>query len=97
MGVFCKSCGKSLHWNYAYENYMQANEQPVVCWECIVKYEKYRKYANHFLEWFKDDEVMLKREGLTQSKALVLHLKLYSGKPIDWDKLKSMFKKRGLI
>jgi hypothetical protein len=73
---------------------MQVNEQPVVCWECIVKYKKYRKYADDFLEWFKDDEVMLEREGLTNSKALALHLKLYYGNQIDWDKMKSTRKKR---
>ena len=87
MAVLCESCGKSLHWNYAYENYMKDNGQPVVCWECIVKYKKYRKYADEFLEWFKGDEVMLKREGLTPSKAFALHFKLYNGKPIDWDSM----------
>lgn len=94
MGVLCESCGKSLHWNYAYEGYMKGNRQPVVCWACIVKYKKYRKYADDFLVWFKDDEVMLKREGLTQRKALALHIKLYYGKPINWDKMKSTYKKR---
>ena len=94
MGVLCESCGKSLHWNYAYESYMKNNGQPVVCWECIVKYKEYRKYADDFLIWFKGDEVMLKREGLTPSKALALHIKLYYGKPIDWGKMKSTLKKR---
>ena len=87
MVVLCESCGESLHWNYAYENYMKEKGYPVVCWRCIVKYEKYRKCADDFLIWFKSDEVMMKREGLTPSKALALHLKLYSGKPIDWDSM----------
>ena len=94
MVVLCEKCAKSLHWNYAYEAEMKERGNPVVCWECIVKYKNYRKYADDFLEWFKDDEVMLKRESLTKGKAFALHLKLYSGKQIKWNKLKSSFKKR---
>ncbi len=93
MGVLCESCGKSLHWNYAYENYMHKCDNPVVCWECIAKYKKYRKYADDFLVSFKDDEVMLKREGLTKSKAFDLHLKLYHGKQINFGKLKIILDK----
>ena len=73
---------------------MKEKGYPVVCWECIVKYKKYRKYADDFLIWFRDDEVMLEREGLTPSRAFALYFKLYSGKRIDWNKLKSTLKKR---
>ena len=94
MGVLCESCGKSLHWNYAYEGFMKGNSYSVVCWECIVKHKKYREYADDFLFWFKDDEVMLKREGLTKDEVFALHLKLYNGQRIHWGKLNAKLKKR---
>jgi hypothetical protein len=53
---------------------MNEENKPVVCWKCIIKFKRYRECAIDFIEYFKDDKVMLERSGLTKEKAYLISI-----------------------